>query len=174
MVSKADIESIVMKAVAPIAAENKRLSGIVEKQADQLREKEYVAIAKSEFSQLGTPEEGATLLKSLEPLPSESRKTIILALKKANVAKTEGLRALGTTLGSSLVAAPGSAIAEFNTLVDARMGEIRKSAGAGTPKDPRVLKAKAQDEISKEHHELAAAVLREQRETAQRIQMGAI
>ena len=54
MVSKADIESIVKAAVAPIAAENKRLSGIVEKQADQLREKEYVAIAKSEFSQLGT------------------------------------------------------------------------------------------------------------------------
>ena len=52
------------------------------------------------------------------------------------------------------------------------MGEIRKSAGAGAPKDQRVLKAKAQDEISKEQPELAAAVLREQRENSVKLQAG--
>ena len=174
MVSKADLEDIVRKAVAPIAAENKRLSGIVEKQADRLKEKEYVAIAKSDFSQLGTPEEFATILKSLETLPTESRKAIIIALKKADVTKAESMRFLGSTLGVSAVAAPGSAIAQFNTLVDGRMGEIRKSAGDKAPRDQRILKAKAQDEISREQPELALAVLREQRENANRIQMGAV
>ena len=56
LVSKAELLDIVQKAVEPIRKENEELRSI-------LRKKEYEQIAKSDFSGLGTPEEGAEILK---------------------------------------------------------------------------------------------------------------
>ena len=73
-VSKADIMDIVQKAIAPLQEENARLRKTVEKQTDVLRKKDYVELAKSQLDELGTPEEGAEILKSLETLPADARK----------------------------------------------------------------------------------------------------
>ena len=132
-VSKADILKIVQKAVEPIRRENAELRSI-------LRRKDYVDIAKSDFAELGTPEEGAEILKSLESLPSEARKPILMALKKANVMKAEAGRMLYHQTGSARPA-PGSATAQFEALVDTHLAAIKK-ADTGH-KDARVLKARS-------------------------------
>ncbi len=162
LVSKAELLDIVQKAVEPIRKENEELRSI-------LRKKEYEQIAKSDFSQLGTPEEGAEILKSLEGLPSEARKPILKALKQANAMKAEAGKILYKSIGSERPA-PGSSTAQFEALVKARMGEIRKSGDA--PKDPKVLNALAVAAVTKEHGALAKAVMAEERQAAMRIQTG--
>lgn len=160
--SKADITDIVQKAVEPIRKENAELRAI-------LRKKDYESIAKSDFSQLGTPEEGAEILKSLEGLPSEARKPILKALKQANAMKAEAGKILYKSIGSERPA-PGSSTAQFEALVAARKGEIRKSGDA--PKDPKVLNALAVAAVTKEHGALAKAVMAEERQASMRIQTG--
>lgn len=55
-------------------------------------------------------------------------------------------------------------IEEFNRLVSACMGEIRKSATA--PKNQQILKAMAETEISRERPDLARAIINEERVNA--------
>lgn len=161
-VSKADIISIIEKAVEPIRKENAQLREI-------LRKKDYEDIAKSEFSELGTTEEMTTILKSLEDMPTEARKPILKALKQTNAMRKEAGAMLFKSVGSSRPA-PGSHRAEFTRLVDARLAEIRKSETK--IKDPVVLKSMAMDAISKEHPELARQVLTEERQNQIKSQMG--
>lgn len=169
VVTKADIMDIVQKAVAPLQEENAQLRKSLEKQNDILRKKEYVEIAKSEFAELGKPDETAEILKSLEGLPSDARKKIIAAMKQANVMKAEAGKMLYHPLGSSRPA-PDSAMAQFEALVQKRSGEIQKSAAA--PVNPKVLRAQAVASITKENPALARAVIAEERAETMRLQMG--
>lgn len=163
-VSKAELLDIVQKAVEPIRKENEELRSII-------RKKEYVEIAKSDFTGLGTPEEGAEILKSLEALPSEARKTILKTLKQASAMKQEAGKMLYSQAGSSRPA-PGSASEEFQAHVTKKMSEIQKADNG--PKDPSVLKAVALDAVSKEHPELIQKVLGEERSAVVRTMMGAV
>jgi hypothetical protein len=169
LVSKADIMDIVQKAIAPLQDENRQLRKALQKQTDVLRKKDYVDLAKSHLDELGTPEEGAEILKSLESLPSDARKFILKTLKQTNAMKKEAGRMLYKSIGSSRPA-PGSVSAQFYSLVDARMNEIRKSGTA--PKDKVVLKSLAMDAISQEYPDLARAVIAEERAAVVRRQMG--
>ena len=169
LVSKADILDIVQKAIAPLQEENIRLRKTVEKQTDVLRKKDYVELAKSHLDELGTPEEGAEILKSLEALPAEARKLIFKTLKQTNAMKREAGQILYKSMGSSRPA-PGSVSAQFYSLVDSRMNEIRKSGTA--PRDKVVLKSLAMDAISQEYPDMARAVIAEERAAVVRRQMG--
>lgn len=164
LVNKAELLDIVQKAVEPIRKENEELRSII-------RKKEYEQIAKSDFSGLGTPEEGAEILKSLEALPSEARKTILKTLKQANAMKAEAGKMLYHQAGSSRPA-PGSASEEFGALVTKKMGEIKKSGTA--PQDQMIQKALAIDAVSKEHPELAAKVMGETRANSVKRMMGVV
>lgn len=170
-VSKADILDIVQKAIAPLQDENMQLRKALQKQSDVLRKKDYVELAKSHLDELGTPEEGAKILKSLEGLPLDSRKFILKTLKQTNAIKKEFGRMLYKSVGSSRPA-PGSVSAQFYSLVDARMNEIRKSGTA--PKDKVVLKSLAMDAVSQEYPDLARAVIAEERAAGVRHQMGLV
>jgi hypothetical protein len=170
-VTKADIISIVEKAVAPLQEENAKLRKSLAKQNEILRKKDYEQIAKSEFSELGSTEEVTTILKSLEGLPSEARKPIIKTLKAANAMRKEAGAMLFKSVGHSRPA-PGSHRAEFYSLVEKKQGEIRKSDSGKAIKDAMVLKSIAMDEVSKEYPELAQQVLREEREAQIQSQMG--
>jgi hypothetical protein len=169
LVSKADILDIVQKAIAPLQEENIRLRKTVEKQTAVLRKKDYVELAKSHLDQLGTPEEGATILKSLEGLPAEARKLVLKTLKQTNAMKREVGLILYKSMGSSRPAS-GSTSAQFYSLVDTRMNEIRKSGTA--PKDRVILKSLAMDAISQEYPDMARAVIAEERSAVVRKQMG--
>jgi len=169
LVSKTDIMDIVQKAIAPLQDENKQLRKALQKQTDVLRKKDYEAIAKSHLDELGTAEEGAEILKSLEALPSEARKLILKTLKQTNAMKKEAGQILYKSVGSSRPA-PGSVSAQFYSLVDARMNEIRKSGTA--PKDKVVLKSLAMDAISQEYPDMARSVIAEERSAVVRRQMG--
>ena len=169
LVSKADIMDIVQKAIAPLQEENALLRKTVEKQTAVLRKKDYVELAKSHLDELGTPEEGAEILKSLEALPAEARKLILKNLKQTNAMKKEAGQMLYKSVGSSRPA-PGSASAQFYSLVDSRMNEIRKSGTA--PKDKVVLKSLAMDAISQEYPDMARAVIAEERAAVVRSRWG--
>ena len=169
LVSKADIMDIVQKAIAPLQEENALLRKTVEKQTAVLRKKDYVELAKSHLDELGTPEEGAEILKSLESLPSDARKLILKTLKQTNAMKREAGQILYKSMGSSRPA-PGSVSAQFYSLVDSRMNEIRKSGTA--PRDKVVLKSLAMDAISQEYPDMARAVIAEERSAVVRRQMG--
>jgi hypothetical protein len=162
--SKADITEIVEKAVEPIRKENAELRAV-------LRKKEYETIAKSAFSHLGTPEEGAEILKSLEGLPSEARKPILKALKQANAMKAEASKILYSPMGSNRPA-PGSSAAQFEELVQKHMGIIEKSDKA--PTDRKVLRSLAVAKATKENGALAQAVMAEERANTIKAQMGVL
>jgi hypothetical protein len=169
LVSKADIMDIVQKAIAPLQEENVRLRKTLQKQTDTLRKKDYVDLAKSHLDELGTPEEGAEILKSLEDLPEESRNFILKTLKQTNAMKKEAGQMLYKSIGSSRPA-PGSVSEEFYSKVDAKMAEIRKS-GSG-PKDKMILKSLAMDAVSQEYPDMARSVIAEERAAVVRKQMG--
>ena len=169
LVSKADIMDIVQKAIAPLQEENALLRKTVEKQTAVLRKKDYVELAKSHLDELGTPEKGAEILKSMEALPAEARKLILKTLKQTNAMKREAGQILYKSMGSSRPA-PGSVSAQFYSLVDSRMNEIRKSGTA--PRDKVVLKSLAMDAISQEYPDMARAVIAEERAAVVRRQMG--
>jgi len=162
--SKADITDIVQKAVEPIRKENAELRAI-------LRKKDYESIAKSDFSELGTPAEGAEILKSLEGLPSEARKPILKALKQANAMKAEAGKILYKSIGSDRPA-PGTSMAEFEALVTKHESLIQKS-GSG-PTDPKVRHALAVAAATRENGALAKAVMAEERANVVKAQMGVI
>jgi len=164
LVSKAELLDIVQKAVEPIRKENEELRSI-------LRKKEYEQIAKSDFSGLGTPEEGAEILKSLEGLPSEARKPILKALKQANAMKAEASKILYSPMGSNRPA-PGSSAAQFEELVQKHMGIIEKSDKA--PTDRKVLRSLAVAKATKENGALAQAVMAEERANTIKAQMGVL
>ena len=167
LVSKADILEIVQKALEPLKEENAELRKELRKQTSILRKRDLESIAKAELPEL---DGGAEILKSLEGLPSEARKPIIKALKQANAMKAEAGKMLYKSVGSSRPA-PGSVSAQFYSLVDARLGEIRKSTDhAG--KSEKVLKAMAVAAITKERRDLAKAVLAEERAAHMRAQWG--
>lgn len=165
LVSKAELLDIVQKAVEPIRKENEELRSI-------LRKKEYEQIAKSDFSGLGTPEEGAEILKSLEALPTEARKTILKTLKQASVMKAEAGKLLYHPMGSDRPA-PGSASEEFYSLVEKRAAEIQKSDN-GKSSNPAVMKAMAISTVSKERPDLAEKVDAEQKAKFVKRQMGVV
>jgi len=169
LVSKADIMDIVQKAIAPLQEENVRLRKTLQKQTDTLRKKDYVDLAKSHLDELGTPEEGAEILNSLEDLPEESRNFILKTLKQTNAMKKEAGLMLYKSIGSSRPA-PGSVSEEFDSKVDAKMAEIRKS-GSG-PKDKMILKSLAMDAVSQEYPDMARSVIAEERAAVVRKQMG--
>jgi hypothetical protein len=171
LVSKSAIMDIIQKAVEPIAKENRELRKELERQNEILKRKSYVEIAKAHLSELVSPEEGADILKSLENVPPDARKTILKTLKQANAVKKEASKLLYHPLGSSQPA-PGSAMEEFNALVEKRMSEIRKSGSTGS--DPKVLRAMAVQEITRERPELARAVLAEERANTMKIQLGVL
>lgn len=152
--SKADITDIVEKAVEPIRKENAVLRA-------SLRKKDYESIAKSELAELGTPEEGAEILKSLEGLPSEARKPILKALKQANAMKAEAGKMLYHPLGHNRPA-PGSSTAQFEAIVEKHLGEIRKSDTGG--KSAKVLRARAVTKAAEENPEMAKAVMGEHKQ----------
>ena len=164
LVSKAELLDIVQKAVEPIRKENEELRSI-------LRKKEYEQIAKSDFSGLGTPEEGAEILKSLEALPTEARKTILKTLKQASVMKAEAGKLLYHPMGSDRPA-PGTSTAEFEALVQKHESMIQKS-GSG-PTDPKVRHALAVTAATRENGALAKAVMAEERAGVMKAQMGVI
>lgn len=164
LVSKAELLDIVQKAVEPIRKENEKLRSI-------LRKKEYEQIAKSDFSGLGTPEEGAEILKSLEALPTEARKTILKTLKQASVMKAEAGKLLYHPMGSDRPA-PGTSMAEFEALVTKHESLIQKS-GSG-PTDPKVRHALAVAAATRENGALAKSVLAEERAGTVRAQMGVV
>jgi len=164
LVSKAELLDIVQKAVEPIRKENEELRSI-------LRKKEYEQIAKSDFSGLGTPEEGAEILKSLEALPTEARKTILKTLKQASVMKAEAGKLLYHPMGSDRPA-PGTSSAEFDALVQKHESLIQKS-GHG-PTDPKVRHALAVTAATRENGALAKAVMAEERANVVKAQMGVI
>jgi len=161
-VSKADILDIVQKAVEPIRKENAKLR-------ETLLKKDYEEIAKSHLGALGTPQEGAEILKSLESLPNEARDTILKGLKQANAAKKEAMAVLGTQMGSSRPA-PGSATAQFEAIVAKHDNLIQKSGNG--PIDPKVRRAMAVSAATRENGRLAKAVLAEERAGVVRAQMG--
>jgi hypothetical protein len=161
-VTKADIMDIVQKAVEPIRKENAKLR-------ETLLKKDYEEIAKSHLGALGTPQEGAEILKSLESLPDEARTTILKGLKQANAAKKEAMAVLGTQMGSNRPA-PGSATAQFEAIVEKKVGEIRKS-GEGS-KDPKVVRAMAVAAATRENGALAKAVIAEERQASFKMQAG--
>jgi len=165
-VSKAELLDIVQKAVEPIRKENEELRSVI-------RKKEYVEIAKSDFSGLGTPEEGAEILKSLEALPSEARKTILKTLKQASAMKQEAGKMLYSQAGSSRPA-PGSASEEFYSLVEKKVAEIQKSDNGREVSNPSIAKAMAISAISKERPDLAEKVDAEQKANTIKKQMGVI
>ncbi len=167
LVNKADILEIVEKALAPLKEENAELRKELKKQTAILRKRDLESIAKSEIPEI---EGGAEILKSLEGLPSESRKPIIKALKQANAMKSEAGKMLFKARGSSRPT-PGSAMAQFYSLVDSRMGEIQKSA-EHSGKSAKVQKALAVAAITKERPELAKAVLAEEKAAHMRAQWG--
>ena len=164
LVSKAELLDIVQKAVEPIRKENEELRSI-------LRKKEYEEIAKSDFSGLGTPAEGAEILKSLEALPTEARKTILKTLKSASAMKAEAGKLLYHPMGSDRPA-PGTSMAEFEALVQKHESLIQKS-GSG-PVDPKVRHALAVSAATRENGALAKSVLAEERAGTMRAQMGVI
>ena len=159
-VTKADLEAMisgaVRKAVEPIAEENRVLKSIVEKQTGLLEDKEFVAIAKSDFSELGTPEEVATVLKSLKGIKSEERKPIIQMLKQTNAMRKEAGKLLYSPLGSSRPA-PGTPADAFNAAVEERLAQIQKSADA--PKDAKVAHALATTWVTRNKPELLQALV---------------
>lgn len=169
LVSKADILGIVQKAIEPLKEENARLKKSLETQAETLRTKDYVEIAKSEFSELGKPDEVAKNLQALEKLDGESRKSILKIWKQTNAMKKEAGSMLYKTVGSSRPA-PGSHRAEFSELLEKKLAEVRKS-GKGSS-DPIIQKSLAMDELSKEFPELAQQVIAEQRAENVKRQMG--
>ncbi|MCX8207693.1 MAG: hypothetical protein N3G75_07675 [Methanothrix sp.] len=171
LVSKAAIMDIIQKAVEPIAKENRELRKELERQNELLRHKNYIEVSKEYLGELVSPEEGASILKALENVPSDARKVILKSLKQANAVKREASKLLYHPMGSSRPA-PGSAMEEFNALVEKRMSEIRKSGSAGS--DPKVLRALATQEITRERPELARAVLAEERANTMKAQLGAI
>jgi hypothetical protein len=170
-VTKADLEGMIEKAISGVREENVKLKKALQTEKGIRRQAELERIAKADYAELGDTSETAKILKSLEDsnLPDEVQKGLKDALKQANAVKKEAMKTLGSTLGSSRPA-PGSAIAQFDALVETRMGEIRKSADA--PKDQKVLKALATQAVTKENGKLAQAVLAEQREASMRAQMG--
>lgn len=157
--SKAAILDIVQKAVAPLAKENQNLKKELQKQRELLRKKSYVELSEKHLSEIVSPEVGAEILHSLEALPADARGKILKTLKQANAVKKEVSRFLYHPVGTDRPA-PGSARAEFDALVEKRMSEIRKS-GAGS--DPKVLRALAVQQLTREKPELAKAVLAEER-----------
>ncbi len=161
-VSKADIMDIVQKAVEPIRKENARLR-------ETLLKKDYEEIAKSHLGSLGTPQEGAEILKSLESLPEGARTTILKGLKQANAAKQEAMAVLGTSIGSSRPA-PGSATAQFEAIVEKHDNIIQKSGNGSA--DPKVRRAMAVSAATRENGRLAKAVLAEERAGIVKMQMG--
>ena len=160
-VNKADLEAMidgaVQKAIGPIAEENRELRTVVEKQAALLEDKELVAVAKSDFSELGTPEEMAAVLKSMKRLTPEERKPLLRVLRKSNAGMKEVGKMLYHELGSSHSAAPGTPEAEFNAAVDERLGVIQKSSDA--PKNPRIARALATTWVTEHRPELYRALV---------------
>jgi len=154
-VSKADILDIVKTAIAPIVEDNKKLRKDLQKQTAVLRKKDYVDIAKSEFSELATPEEGAEILKSLEGLPSEARKPILKALKQANAVSKEAGKMLYHPLGSSRPA-PGTPADVFEAAVQERMNHIQKSDNP--PKNAMVAHALATKWVVENRDDLFKAI----------------
>ena len=158
-VTKADLEAMisgaVRKAVEPIAEENRVLKSIVERQTSLLEDKEFVAIAKSDFSELGSPEEVAPVLKSLKSMKPEERKPIIQMLKRTNAMRKEAGKLLYSPLGSSRPV-PGTPADVFNAAVEERLAQIQKSADA--PKDAKLAHAMATTWVTKNKPELFRAL----------------
>ena len=175
LVSKADLNAMinvaVRKAVEPIAEENRILKSTVERQTALLEDKEFVAIAKSDFSELGVPEEVATVLKSLKGMKPEERKPVLQILKRASVMKAEAGKLLYHPMGSDRPA-PGTSMAEFEALVAKHEGIIQKSGSS--PTDPKVRHALAVAAATRENGALAKSVLAEERAGTMRAQMGVI
>jgi ribonuclease D len=175
LVTKADIASMISgaveKAIQPLADENKLLRKSIKAQGTMLRKRELEEIAKSKLDSLGNPAEVADILKSLEDsdLPQDARKSILKTLKQANAIKKESMKLMGGQIGSSRPA-PGSAMAEFEELVNKEASEIKKSATA--PSDPKVLNAMAVAAVTKSHGKLARAVIAEERQASFRFQAG--
>jgi len=161
LVSKADIMDIVQKAIAPLQEENVRLRKTLQKQTDTLRKKDYVDLAKSHLDELGTPEEGAAFLMSLEGLPEEPRNFILKTVKQTNAMKKEAGLILYKSIGSSRPA-PGSSTAQFEAIVQNKLNEIQKSDTGH--KSAKVLRARAVTKAAEENPMLAKAVMNEHKQ----------
>jgi hypothetical protein len=167
-VTKADIEAMVSegikKAVAPLVE-------TVKKQSTKIRKTELEGIAKAHLGELGNPGETATILKSLEDsdMPAEAKENVLKALKQANAIKKEAMGVMGGSMGHNRPV-PGSATAQFETLVEKHLKEIRKSDTGN--KNAKVLRARAVTKASEENPELAKAVMLEHRQNVHAAYIG--
>ena len=160
LVSKADLNAMinvaVRKAVEPIAEENRILKSTVERQTALLEDKEFVAIAKSDFSELGVPEEVATVLKSLKGMKPEERKPVLQILKRINAMSKEAGKMLFQSTGyDSRAVVEKSAAAEIGAKAQAL---IQK--GEDGIKDIAI----ARNEIRKRYPDLAQRERQEEQE----------
>lgn len=166
-VTKADIAEMisgeVQKAVKPLAEENAKLRKSLDRQVVTIRKRELEEIAKEHLGALGSTKETATILMSLEDsnMDGEAKTAILKTLKQANAAKREAMAVLGTQMGSSRPA-PGSATAQFETIVEKHLSEIRKSDTEH--KSAKVLRARAVTKAAEENPEMAKAVMGEHKQ----------
>ena len=146
-----DLSEMIRKAVsaeiAPLKEENAKLRKSLEEQSSALRYKEYVAIAKSDFSALGEPEQIAKDIMALESLPSDQRKRILKTMKQTNSMKAESMQVLGKRLGVNRAAlGDGTAAAQIHALAKSL---VEKS-------DVKLDLAEARARVRDLHPELAA------------------
>jgi len=182
VVQKADLEAMIQKAIeddrttrdadikkaidAAIAKEQAEKAEI-QKQLDIERDirvtKEFIEKAGCDLPNLPgtTPANMGPVLKEAQEKLSEASYKALYDILKASSAALGESNVLFKSLGSDIDApAAGTAEARLDALVEARVGEIRKSAD-GRSLDPTVAKAVAYQQIMKENPDLVVQHRRE-------------
>jgi hypothetical protein len=171
-ISKSAVEALITKAVnaavKPLVDKNTELEKSIQMSA-------YVNKAASELPALGDPNAVGPILFEIEKsaISPETKTQLANLLKRADAMNKAATPLLFKAQGYEHTAqtVPDSASAKMDSLVAARMGEIRKSADiAGKPEN--VIKAMAVAAVTKENPQLARQVLVEEQQSTARAQMG--
>lgn len=133
------------------------------------RRAELADIAKNKLDAFGPVEKTTDILKALEDsdMALDQKKQIIATMVQANEIKKTS--AMFESFGSNRPE-PGTPTAKFEALVAEEEARIRKSETGSN--DPKVRKALAEDQVSKEHPDLARAVIAEENAAVMRQSMG--
>lgn len=175
-ITKADLNDAVSKAMEAErlkhATEIKALRKEVSVEKTMRRRTQLTELVhKKGLALLGPVDKTVDELLAIEKsdLPKETKKSLVNKMIQAAEIKKQS--ALFDSLGTSQ-AAPGTPMAEFDALVEKKLTEIRKSDTGH--KDQTVLKALAEDAVSKERPDLARAVMAAERAATLQRQSGVI
>jgi len=171
-----DITKAVDDAVQKAMADERRKTDLIRKEltavkTENRRAKLTKFVQDKGMVVLGPVDKTVDELLAIEKsdLPKETKKSLVNKMIQAAEIKKQS--ALFDSLGTSQ-AAPGTPMAEFDALVEKKLTEIRKSDTGH--KDQTVLKALAEDAVSKERPDLARAIIAEERAAVYKRTVGVI